>query len=64
MSSDTPCGGYMDLYSENDVFCNAELILAYGYIVGQSFTDSYSFIAVIDDDMTPREFTIKFRDDK
>lgn len=62
--SDNYVGCYMDLYSENDVFCHAEWIAEDGYIVGQSFTHSYSFIAGIDDDMTPREFTIKFRDDK
>lgn len=53
---------YLDLYKENDVFCEAEWVRKYGLIVDQTFTDTYTFTVAIDDNMTPREFTIKLRD--
>lgn len=48
-----------DLYKENDVFCQREQMLVYFLSNGQTFSNSYMFRAVIDDNMTPREFTVK-----
>ena len=50
---------YLDLYKENDVFCERKQMTVYNISNGQTFSNSYTFRVAIDDDMTPREFTIK-----
>ena len=49
----------LDLYKENDVFCERKQMTVYSISNGQTFSNSYAFRAIIDDNMTPREFTIK-----
>ena len=49
----------LDLYKENDVFCERKQMTVYDISNGQTFSNSYAFRAIIDNNMTPREFTIK-----
>ena len=48
----------LSLYKENNVFCRSEKLYSLFLFVGEEFTNTYTFGVAIDDDMTPREFTI------
>ena len=51
---------YIDLYKENDVFCERKNMAVFDISIGQTFTNVYKFNVAIDDEMTPREFKIEF----
>ena len=53
---------FFEIYKENNVLGKREFAIILNVKDGDPFSEGYTFNALIDDQQTPREFTISFSD--